>query len=357
MRKGEAAVSIPGGVVSDSLNVAEFQAGTAELLYLGMPFPSTMRGTNVVVTSHTSGTESSAPLEPWLIPDGVSVDVEDYFHVEAFADRIPPESWGQYPSRVVANTRRVLELFSRAGARGTFFILGWVAEREPALVREILSAGHEIGCHSYLHRCIFRLTPEQFRADTRRAAAAIENATGRKVLGYRAPTFSVIERSLWAIPILAEEGFLYDSSVFPVRHDVYGMPEAPRFSYQWTCPGGRALYEIPPLTIRVCGQNLPAVGGGYLRILPMWYTRWALRRVRRQDGKPVTVYFHPWEVDPDQPRLAGRWRSRFRHYRNLKRMERRLEEILRGSRFVPLMEVLQNQLAQGPLPARPVAAD
>ncbi|MGH9556120.1 MAG: XrtA system polysaccharide deacetylase [Terriglobales bacterium] len=281
--------------------------------------------------------------------NGLSVDVEDYYHVEAFADRITPEMWPTFPSRVADNTRRVLELFAQCGARATFFVLAYVVEREPGLVREIQAAGHEVGCHSHLHRCIFRLTPEEFRADTRRARKLLEDAGGREIAGYRAPTFSITRRSLWALDILAEEGFLYDSSVFPVHHDVYGIPEAPRFAYQWEVGNGGRLYEIPPLTFRFLGRNLPLGGGGYLRILPMWYTRWGLGRVR-QEEQPAVMYLHPWELDPGQPRLEGRRRSVLRHYSNLGKMGERVRELLASGSFVPLREVLEQQLARGPLP-------
>jgi peptidoglycan-N-acetylglucosamine deacetylase len=281
------------------------------------------------------------------LASGLSVDVEDYFHVEAFADRIRPEDWLQYPRRVGDNTRRVLELFARYNARATFFVLGWVAEQEPALLREIAAAGHEVGCHSQMHRRVFSLSPEEFRKDLRRARAAIEDAIGGKVEGYRAPTFSITERSLWALEIIAEEGMLYDSSVFPVRHDLYGMPKAPRFLFQWSLASGKTIYEIPPLTVRFAGRNLPAAGGGYLRMLPMWYTRWALRRISRKEGRASVVYFHPWEIDPGQPRLAGSLKSRLRHYSNLGRMEARLHELLSRIQFTSLKSFLENHLAVG----------
>jgi polysaccharide deacetylase family protein (PEP-CTERM system associated) len=291
------------------------------------------------------------PVSCSSLPNGLSVDVEDYFQVEAFADRITAEMWPRFPSRVADNTRRVLELLGRAGSRATFFVLGWIAEREPRLVREILDAGHEVGCHSYLHRCIWRLTPEEFRADARRACAAIEDAGGQKVIGYRAPTFSVVQECLWAIEILAEQGFVYDSSVFPIRHDLYGVPDAPRFPFRWVCTNGQSLFEIPPLTVRLFGRNLPVGGGGYLRVLPMWYTRWGLRRVRQREGQSAVLYFHPWELDPGQPRLSGKWRSKFRHYFNIRRMEEKIRELLSLGRFVPLGEFLQTQLRRGPLPS------
>lgn len=267
------------------------------------------------------------------------MDVEDYFHVEAFADRVSPDDWVKYPSRVADNTRRVLDVFAELGAKATFFVLGYVAERVPAIVRDILAAGHEVGCHSSRHRRIHTLSPQQFREDTRRGLAAIQDAGGREVIGYRAPTFSVVKQTLWAVPILAEEGFLYDSSVYPVVHDNYGMPEAPRHVFQWRFDGG-TLFEIPPLTVSFAGQNLPVGGGGYLRNLPMWFTRWAVRRIRRE-SRPVLIYLHPWELDPAQPRLEGSLKSRLRHYRNLDLMEERLRELIRGGSFRPLKDVLQ----------------
>lgn len=274
------------------------------------------------------------------ISDALSVDVEDYYHVEAFRGRIPRENWPLYSSRVVENTLRVLHILNRVGAGATFFVLGWVAERYPRIVREILDAGHEVGCHSYWHRCIWRLSPEEFRADTRRARAAIEDAGGRPVLGYRAPSFSIVQRSTWAIDILAEEGFAYDSSVFPIYHDTYGIPTAPRFPYAWHLDNGRRLFEIPPSTVRLWRWNLPAGGGAYLRILPQWYTQWAIRRLH-DAGRSAVLYFHPWEIDPDQPRMAGPAKSVFRHYCNISHMERKLQNVLVSGRFVPLVSYLE----------------
>jgi len=277
-------------------------------------------------------------------PVGVlSVDVEDYFHVEAFANSILPHSWDQYPSRVVDNTRRVLDLLGRAGVQGTLFILGWVAERFPHLVREIIAAGHEVGCHSYLHQCIWRLTPDEFRRDTRRAKDVIEDAGGQTLVGYRAPTFSVVKRTLWALRILAEEGFVYDSSVFPIRHDTYGMPDAPRSPFMWDCGCGVRLREFPMSTVQVFKWNLPLGGGGYLRLMPTWYTRWATAAVRRE-GNSLQLYFHPWEIDPEQPHLKAGLRSRLRHYRNLDNMKGRIEEILAANRFVPLRDKLNHDI-------------
>ncbi len=303
------------------------------------------RMTSNATAPRTNG--SAASCKDLALPNGLSVDVEDYYHVEAFADRIRSDTWSEYPRRVVANTRRVLQLFDDLGARATFFMLGYVAEKEPALVREIVAAGHEVSCHSHMHRQVFKMTPKEFREDLRRARKTIEDACGAEVIGYRAPTFSIVEKSLWALEILAEEGFLYDSSVFPVSHDFYGMPDAPRFPFRWLCPDGKSLIEIPPFTVRFAGRNWPAAGGGYLRILPMAYTRWAMNRVRKREGRPALVYFHPWEIDPDQPRLSGSLKARLRHYSNLEGMERRIRRLLTQSRFVSFRAFLDCQNADG----------
>ena len=281
----------------------------------------------------------------------LSVDVEDYFQVEAFADSISRESWDQWPCRVNENTRRVLDLFDRHQVKATFFFLGWVAERFPSLVREVHARGHELACHSYWHRPVYRLTPEEFRRDTRAACEAIEQAAGVRVLGYRAPTWSITKDCLWALDILAEEGFAYDSSVFPIRHDLYGVPGAARFPYQHTCGNGLVLQEFPPTTVRVAGMNFPAAGGGYLRIFPMAYTKWAFQRLEVQERQSVVVYFHPWEIDPGQPRLREKLRSRFRHYTNLSAMEGRLSQILQEHSFQSFQDawpVLARRAAECP---------
>ena len=263
--------------------------------------------------------------------------------VEAFTDRIKRDEWPRLASRVNANTRRVLDLFARYNVRATFFIVGWTAERHQQLVRDIVAAGHEIGCHSHLHRAIWNLKPEEFRTDLTQAIDAIENAAGTKVAGFRAPTFSIVKRTLWALEILAETGVTYDSSIFPVRHDYYGMPDAPTSVFQWQLAGG-PLYEIPMTTASLFGRNLPACGGGYLRLLPLWYNRWVLRTLDNQ-RRPAVVYLHPWEVDPDQPRIKGRWKSRIRHYTNLANMEARLATLLQEFSFAPRREVLNEVVA------------
>jgi polysaccharide deacetylase family protein (PEP-CTERM system associated) len=269
----------------------------------------------------------------------LSVDVEDYFQVEAFANQIPRSEWNRYPSRVVANTHRLLDLFDEFGTKATYFTLGWVADKFPNLVREIHERGHEVACHGFWHRPVYSLTPEAFREDLRQARNALEQACGVRVLGYRAPSWSIVKSSLWALDILAEEGFAYDSSIFPIRHDLYGIPDAKRFPHRVDGANGGGLTEFPPATVRILGTNFPMAGGGYLRLLPMWYTEWALRRMAREDGEALVVYLHPWEVDPEQPRIAASWKSRFRHYTNLASMEPKLRHMLRTRRFQPFREL------------------
>lgn len=266
----------------------------------------------------------------------ISVDVEDYFHAESFADVVDRPKWGSYESRVEANTRRLLELFNHRDVRATFFIMGWVAERFPGLVREILGAEHELACHSYWHRLIYKLTPAEFREDTHRAKSVIEQVGGQAIYGYRAPTYSIVDQSLWALEILVELGFTYDSSIFPIRHDRYGIPSAPRAPFRITTPSG-PLLEYPITTFRLRHHNLPVGGGGYLRLLPEWYTMWGIERVHRE-GLPVIAYIHPWEIDAEQPRLRGRLTSRLRHYTNLSKTYNRLNKMLEKAPFTSFRE-------------------
>ena len=273
--------------------------------------------------------------------DGLSVDLEDYYHVEAFTEQISRSRWSVLPSRIRQNTQRTLALLERSHCRATFFVLGWVADREPGLIRELAQAGHELGCHSHFHRQLHRLTPSQFRDDILRSRYAIENAAGMKVVGFRAPSFSVTRDTLWALQILAEEGFEYDSSIFPIYHDLYGVPDAPRWIHLRRLPSGGAIWEVPPSTLRIGKVNLPVGGGGYLRLFPLWFTRWAIKTIHQRDGQPIIVYFHPWELDPDQPRIKGSWKSRFRHYNGLAKTEGRLQEILSHGSFQPLINLVR----------------
>ena len=266
----------------------------------------------------------------------VSVDVEDYFHAEAFSSVTNRSLWNSYTSRVEANTRRLLELLASLDVHGTFFVVGWVAERFPGLVREIAAGGHELGCHSYWHRLIYKLDPAEFREDTRRAKDVIEQIWGQAVNVYRAPTYSVIDRSVWALEILAELGFSSDSSIYPIHHDRYGMPDAPRAPFRFQTPSG-PLTEFPLTTFRLAGHNLPVGGGGYLRLLPKMYTRLGLNQVQKE-GLPVVIYIHPWEVDPEQPRLPVSLSTRLRHYTNLSRTFERLRSLLREGTYTSFRE-------------------
>jgi polysaccharide deacetylase family protein (PEP-CTERM system associated) len=276
---------------------------------------------------------------PERLPAGLNaltVDVEDYFQVSALASHIDRSTWDDRPCRVENNVRRLLAMFDRRGAKATFFTLGWVAERYPQLVRDIVAAGHELASHGYGHLRASEQSPAEFGNDVRRAKALLEDIGGRAVQGYRAPSFSIGHANPWAFDVLQEAGYKYSSSVYPVQHDHYGMPDAPRFPYA-ARPG---LLEIPITTTRLLGRNLPAGGGGYFRLAPYRVSRWAIERVNAQDGRPAVFYFHPWEIDPEQPRVAGTsLKTRFRHYVNLARTEGRLERLLQDFHWGRVDEV------------------
>ncbi|OGR06323.1 MAG: polysaccharide deacetylase [Deltaproteobacteria bacterium RIFOXYD12_FULL_50_9] len=264
----------------------------------------------------------------------LTIDVEDYFQVSAFDGLIRIEDWDSCELRVERNTHNILKILAEKGIRATFFIVGWVAERLPALIREIDKAGHEIGCHSYLHRRIYTLTPDQFQQDTRKAKDILENIIGKKVRGYRAPSYSITKQSLWALDILEKLGFEYDSSIFPIRHDFYGIPDSPRFPYKLV---DHELLEYPISTAVFGGVKLPVAGGGYFRLFPYWFTKMALQRINEQEEKPFMFYLHPWEIDPGQPRMQKASRlSRFRHYNNLDKTEERLHRLLGDFAFGPI---------------------
>lgn len=273
------------------------------------------------------------------VVNAISVDVEDYFHPTELAPAAPVDQWDALPSRVEDATLRTLDLFAEQGARGTFFILGWVAERHPALIRRIAEAGHEIGCHSYWHRLVYDLTPAEFRADTERACAAIEQACGIRPRAYRAPSYSITRRSWWALEVLAGLGFTLDSSIYPIVHDRYGVPGFERHASTVQTPAGRLL-EAPVASVLLGGGHVaPVGGGGYLRLLPYRYTAAGVRRVNWEERQPACLYFHPWEIDPDQPRLAQGRIARWRTYWGLAGMEAKLRRLLREFRFAPLGEV------------------
>jgi polysaccharide deacetylase family protein (PEP-CTERM system associated) len=278
------------------------------------------------------------------VTNALTVDVEDYFHVQAFASVVGRSDWDRYPIRVERNTYRLLELFARKGIRATFFVLGWVAMRCPALVVQISKAGHQVGCHGFSHQAIYSGSEADFRTDLRRAKQVIEDSLGAGIRSYRAPSYSITSKTLWALEVLGEEGFENDSSIFPIVHDRYGIPQAPRFPYVKLLGCGRQLREFPPTTIRMCGVNVPVAGGGYLRLLPYQITAWAIRRVNQIERQPAMVYIHPWELDPDQPRMSASWLSRFRHYQNLDSTETKCIKLLDDFSWAPMEEVLAQRL-------------
>jgi len=272
----------------------------------------------------------------------LTVDVEDYFHVAAFRNSVKRADWEHLPSRVERNTRAVLDLFSELNVKATFFVLGWVAERYPTVVKWIAEGGHELGCHSYSHQLVYELDPERFKHDTIRALDAIEQSSGQRVTKYRAPSFSVTKRSTWALNILLEAGITHDSSIFPIRHDLYGFSSAPRQPFMLRI-GGAQLIEFPPSTLRKLGMTLPVTGGGYLRIFPLSYQKMNLHTLEKA-RVPGMLYLHPWELDPEQPRIKSPLRSRLRHYTGLTRTANRLQKLCGEFRFGPMGAALPDQL-------------
>lgn len=267
----------------------------------------------------------NTPLPASAVTNALTVDVEDYFQVSALAPYISRDRWDQMPCRVERNVERLLQRFDEHGARATFFTLGWIAERYPQLVRDIVARGHELASHGYGHLRASDQTRQEFMGDIVNAKKLLEDIGGKPVLGYRAPSFSIGESNLWAFECLEEAGYVYSSSVYPVKHDHYGMPDSPRFPYKVTA----GLTEIPITTVRMMGRNLPAGGGGYFRFAPYGVSRWAIDRFNRDEGKPAIFYMHPWEIDPDQPRVPGPGlKTRFRHYVNLHRTDDRLKRLL-----------------------------
>lgn len=276
--------------------------------------------------------------------NALTIDVEDYFMVSAFADKIKFEDWYRYESRVELNTQRVLDILDEYGVKATFFVLGWVAEHYPTLIRKICTRGHEIACHGYNHRLIYDLSLKEFREDTRKAKALIEDIIGESIKGYRATSYSITKNTLWTLDILIEEGFIYDSSIFPIYHDRYGYPEFSRFPVIIPRKGVGEILEIPLSTVRFLGRNLPIAGGGYLRLFPVRFVEWGIHSINEKELQPAIIYLHPWEVDPKQPRLNGSRISHFRHYINIDKTHFKLKRLLETFHFKPMKDVFADKL-------------
>lgn len=274
------------------------------------------------------------------IRNALTVDVEDYFQVSAFADSVHQRDWDNHPLRVENNTKKLLDMFDEQQIKATFFVLGWVAERQKSLILEIAKRGHEVACHGYSHQLVYNQTPKVFREETVRAKSILEDIIQQQVRGYRAASYSITEKSQWALDILAECEFTYDSSIFPIRHDRYGMPDTPEHPYILKTPKGHSIIEFPLSTAKVFKYKLPIAGGGYFRLYPYWLSKMGLSQINRQN-KPFIFYLHPWEIDPEQPRISASWFSRFRHYNNLDKCESRLQTLISDFHFETTWDVLK----------------
>lgn len=286
-----------------------------------------------------SSKDSALALPPPAPLNVMTIDVEDYFHVSNFESVVDRANWGHMESRVGRNTDRLLELFAESKVTATFFVLGWVAERFPRIVQRIAAQGHEVASHGYGHRLVYDQSREQFREDVRKAKTILEDVSGSRIDGYRAPSFSITNRSLWALDVLIEQGYRYDSSIYPIHHDRYGIPGSPREPYIVERPAG-TLVEVPGSTVRIASLTLPIGGGGYFRLLPYRWTSWGISQVNRHEGRSAVFYLHPWEIDPDQPRLPAPWLRRVRHYGNLRGTDARLRRLLGDFRFGPMRTLI-----------------
>lgn len=282
--------------------------------------------------------------------NALTIDLEDYMHVTAFADRLGPDQWSARESRLEQNTDRLLAILDSSACSATFFVLGWLADRYPHVIRSIADSGHEIACHSMLHRLVYEMTPAEFREDTRGAKRSLEDISGRSVSGYRAPSFSITKDSWWAFDILAELDFHYDSSIFSIKHPNYGLIEASRFPFTVQTSAG-AIVEFPLPTLQVGRKRAPLGGGAYLRVLPYVFTRWGIKLINRQEGQPVCVYLHPWELDQHQPRIGASLSSRLRHYIGLRGTEAKLCNLLRDFEFAPMQVLVREWKAEVGQPA------
>jgi len=279
--------------------------------------------------------------------NAMTVDVEDYFHVSALAESIARKDWDRMEYRAERNTERLLELFEQRRISCTFFVLGWVAKRSPQLIRKLYDAGHEVACHGLTHELVYRQTPDVFRDETTQSKAMLEDIIGAPVLGYRAASYSITKQSLWAVDILCELGFKYDSSIFPIAHDRYGIPGAKTEPGEFVTDRGNRIVEFPLSTAKLLRWRMPVAGGGYFRILPYAYTHWGLSKINRS-GIPFVFYLHPWEIDPEQPRFAASRLSRFRHYTNLDKCESRLKRLVSEFSFTTMSQVLGIESAARP---------
>ena len=271
----------------------------------------------------------------------LSIDVEDYYHVTAFEKHVRFEDWNKFESRVERNTKLLLELLHQKKIKATFFFLGWVAERNKELVKEVKAQGHEIGCHSFSHKMIFTQKREEFKNDTERSKSILEDLTGERVIGYRAPTYSITKDTLWALDILIELGFEYDSSIFPILHDRYGIADFPRYPHFINREGFGRILEFPLATVQFLNYNIPIAGGGYFRILPYKLMRFGIKKINIKENELAVTYFHPWEFDPDQPRMNGSFLSKFRHYINLKNTKKRFCQLIRDFKFTSFKEIIK----------------
>ncbi len=276
--------------------------------------------------------------------NALTVDVEDYYHVSAFESYIHTDEWTYLPSRVEASTNKIIGILDKYGAKATFFVLGCIAEENPALIREIYNNGHEIACHGYAHRLAYRMSPAEFRADVRRAKSVIEDTIGVGVSGFRATSFSFTASNLWCLDVLIEEGFLYDSSIFPVYHAHYGIPNWQRFPHIISRNSG-CIYELPPSTIRLFKNNVPIAGGAYLRLFPLSLIKMGIRRINKVESRAAVIYIHPWEIDDNQPRFKLSRLTRIRHYAKLNGVEDKIKNILREFEFGRISDVINNTLA------------
>ena len=275
------------------------------------------------------------------IVNAITVDVEDYYQVSAFAKQVKKEAWEDFESRVERNTHRILEIFGNNSIKGTFFVLGWVAERNPKLIKEIADLGHEVACHGYSHELVYNQTPEQFLEETGRSKKILEDIVGEKVRGYRAASYSITSKSLWALDILCELGFIYDSSIFPIMHDRYGIPGAQTVPHLLETEKGSRIIEYPLSTVGISKRRFPVSGGGYFRLFPYWLSKAGLSRVNKHDRVPFIFYMHPWEIDEGQPRIKSSKLSEFRHYNNIDKFETRLHKLIGDFKFSTVTDVLK----------------